>query len=110
MPVNQYSVLARGLEGSDRLVEQSKQPVQISIDPLELARDYIEYSQLDEAKSVLEKAILQQPERVELHHELLDLYRSTRDASGFNIMLNELSELKVELIDEWKQLNTYFKG
>ena len=77
---------------------------------MELARDYIEYSQLDEAKHVLEMAILEQPERLEIHYELLTLYQSMRDSAGFNQMLIQLTHAGIDLIDEWTQLNIYFKG
>ncbi len=107
---NQYSILTRGLLGVNDMVQQQKKQDQVIYDSLELARDYIEYSQLDEAKHVLEMAILEQPERLEIHYELLTLYQSMRDSAGFNQMLIQLTHAGIDLIDEWTQLNIYFKG
>ncbi|MDO9106127.1 MAG: hypothetical protein Q7U57_14330 [Methylovulum sp.] len=110
LPGNQYSIFTRGLVGANNLVMQLKKQVQHDYDPLALARDYIEFSQLEEAKQVLEMAILDQPTRLDIHHELLAFYQSTRDSTGFNQMLAELTQLGCDLIDEWTELNIYFKG
>jgi len=107
---NRYSIFTRGLLGVNDMVKPFKKPDQPVYDPLELARDHIEYSQLEEAKQVLEEAILEQPTRLDIHHELLVLYQSTRDSAGFNQMLSELTQLGVDMIDEWAQLDNYFKG
>lgn len=111
LPGNQYSIFSKGLLGLNKMVQQIEQQREESgYDPLELARDHIEYSQLEEAKQVLEKAVLEQPARSELHHELLALYQSTRDSTGFNQMLTELTQSGFTITDEWMQLNDYFKG
>ena len=79
-------------------------------DPLAIALDYIEYSQLDEAKQVLEEAILVRPERLDLRQELIDLYRLTGDSNGFHQMLAKLTRLGISITDDWNQLNNYFEG
>lgn len=107
---NQYSVFSRGFLGDNKMIDQIERQDKAAYDPLEIARDHIEYSQLKQAKQVLEKAILEQPTRRDLHYELLALYRSTRDSTGFNMMLAELIQSGVDIIDEWNQLNIYFKG
>ena len=107
---NQYSIFTKGLLGLDKIIQQIKTDDEYGHDPLDLARDYIEYSQLEEAEQVLEKAILEQPTRLALHHELLALYQSTRNLTGFNQMLAELTLAGVAMTDEWKQLNNYFKA
>ncbi len=111
LPANQYSIFTRGLLGVNNMVRQIEQPLEnMDYDPLELARDHIEYSQLEEAKLVLERAVVSDPGRSELQHELLVLYQSTRDSLGFNRMFAELAQLEVNMVDEWGQLNDYFKG
>jgi len=110
LPGNRYSIFTRGLLGVNDMVQQLKKQEQFVYDPLELARDHIEYSQLEEAKLVLEKAVLEQPARLDIQHELLGLYQSTRDSTGFNQMLAELTQSGVKVIDEWAQLGNYFKG
>ena len=108
MLLNRYSVFAKGLLSSADMVQLAEVSGGNVLDPLKLARDYVEYSQLDSAISVLEEAILAQPERLELHHELLSLYRSTHNAVGFNKTYNDLSQRNISLPAEWAQLNAYF--
>lgn len=107
---NQYSIFSKGLKGIGDLIQQTEQPAGSDYDPLELARDHIEYSQLEQAKRVLEEAILADPLRAELQLELLGLYQSTRDFKGFNLMLNQLQQSGVNAVKEWVGLNDYFKG
>lgn len=105
---NEYSVFTKGLIGARNLVQQIETPDQQEHDPLNLAYDYIEYSQLNEAKEVLEKAILNQPQRLELHQCLLELYKSTFDCSGFTRMFNTLTDLDVILPNDWSMLQAFF--
>ncbi|MDO9238737.1 MAG: hypothetical protein Q7U30_01885, partial [Methylicorpusculum sp.] len=78
-------------------------------DPLLLARDCIEYSQLDEAQKLLETAIVEYPGRLELHQELTALYRSTRNLDRFNEMNSKLIASDITLPECWQQLEVYFK-
>lgn len=73
---NQYSVFSKGLVAVNKMIWQIENEVKED-DPLMIALDYIEYSQMDEAKAVLQEAILLQPEKMALHQELFDLYKLT---------------------------------
>ncbi|MFI3218751.1 MAG: hypothetical protein QX189_06470 [Methylococcales bacterium] len=106
---NQYSIFSKGLVGVNKLIQQIEKEEKED-DPLAIALDHIEYSQLDEAKKVLEEAILVQPERQDLRQELCDLYKLTGDSSGFHQMMAKLTRLGVGMTDDWNQLNNYFKG
>ncbi|WP_340124360.1 hypothetical protein [Methylobacter svalbardensis] len=105
---NQYSVFTKGLIGTGNLVQQLETSNKQTYDPLVLAHDYIEYSQLDEAKDILERAIINQPQRLELHQCLLELYKSTRDTSGFITMFNIVSGLDVAMPSDWGTLQAFF--
>jgi lipopolysaccharide biosynthesis regulator YciM len=105
---NQYSVFTKGLVGTGNLVQQSEAPDTPEHDPLVLAHDYIEFSQLDEAKDILEKAIVNQPQRLELHQCLLELYKSTLDTSGFTTMFNILVGRDVAMPNDWNTLQAFF--
>jgi hypothetical protein len=107
---NQYSVLTRGKLGTEDMISYTDSNTEVDFDPLEIARDHIEYSQLEEAKRVLENAIFKQPTRTDLQRELLALFRSTRDYEGFTKMLAELKRSGLDIIDEWNELNNLFKG
>lgn len=106
---NQYSVFSKGLVGVNKMIQQIENEVKED-DPLMIALDHIEYSQLDEAKTVLEEAILLQPERLDLQQELFDLYKLTGDSNRFHQLLANLTRLGVSMTDDWNQLNNYFKG
>ena len=107
---NQYSVFSRGLVGINKMVQPIIGKEEQINDPLIIALDHIEYSQLDEAKKVLEEAILAQPEREDLRQELCNLYKLTGDSNRFHQMLARLTRLGVSVTDDWNQLNNYFKG
>jgi len=105
---NQYSIFTRGLIGTQNLVQQVSFSNERTYDPLDLARDYIEYSQLAEAKDVLEKAIINDPHNLELHQSLLELYKSTRDVSGLRKMVEILAGLNITMPDGWNELLALF--
>jgi len=107
---NQYAVFSRGLEGTGHLIGQAKQIQKPDYDPLDLARDHIEYSQLDEAKRVLQQAVLEDPNRVALQEQLLELYWSTRDHEGFMAMFKQMQQASFSMIEGWAKLYNLFKG
>jgi len=109
LPCNRFSLFTKGLQSSSPLVQVVEEASEAEQDPLQLARDYIEFSQLDEAVRVLEQAILMRPEHAELHGELLSLYRSTRDRTGFKRVHGELNRLGASLPPEWAQLQDFLK-
>jgi hypothetical protein len=108
LPGNHYSIFSKGIIGTTNMLHITDKK-RTDIDPLMLARDFIEYSQLEEALTVLEAAILEQPDRLELHEELLTLYQSTRNVSSFNQMYSELTHSGLDVPDAWQFVNAYFK-
>jgi len=109
LPGNQYSIFSKGLIGVNKMIQQIEKEAKED-DPLMIALDHIEYSQLDEAKQVLEDAILARPDRLDLHQELFELYKVTGDSNRFHQMVAKLTRLGVSMTDDWNQLNNYFKG
>lgn len=109
LPGNRFSLFLKGLGSSRALVEILPEESEVEHDALQLARDYIEYSQLDEAVQVLETALLKHPERIELHDELLALLRSTRDRAAFQRVYDELSRLDAQLPPAWAELQAVLK-
>ncbi len=105
---NQYSAFSKGLQSTAVLLQINEEYSEKSHDPLALAREYVEFSQLDDAVRVLEEVVLAQPERTELHKELLSLYWSTGNSSGFNRLYKILSDKNIALSPEWKQLDDFF--
>ncbi|MBE0470827.1 MAG: hypothetical protein IBX55_15135 [Methyloprofundus sp.] len=107
---NAYTVLSTGRESNIALVLVHSDDADISkkYDPLQVARDFIEYSQLEEAVKVLEAALLDTPQRSELHTDLIELYQSTNDRDSFNKMQRALAKINHPMQAQWAALNTYF--
>ena len=107
LPTNIYCLFSRGLLGETELllVNQNQQPI---TDFIQLAQDYIEYSQLDEAMAVLEQGLLQQPQREDIQQSLLELYRSTRNSQRFIQTYQHLQSADIALVDGWRELVAFF--
>ena len=110
MPGVFFSMLSKGLVGSNRLVEFCDEHEDDIEDVLAEARDYLEYSQINEARKVLEAAVLRDPHRAELHHELLDIYRSSHDVENFSTMFHRLNLEVGPLLKAWTQLADYLNN
>ncbi|TPQ26028.1 FimV family protein [Methylomonas koyamae] len=106
---NRYSLFTGGLQGRSKLVLQIEAPIAPSHDPLTLASDFIEYSQLDQAMDVLESAVGVDPERTELQRALLELYRSTGSRERFEHARRSFAELAIPLADDWQALADIFQ-
>lgn len=105
---NVHSVFTRGMVGVSVLIEKEAQEHTHEHDPLDLARDYIAYSQLDTAMDTLEEAILADFERQELHDDLLELYRLTQSKDRFLKMYETLEEHVESIPDDWNELKGFF--
>jgi len=108
---NVYTVLTPGWEPNDDLLlvqRNASNNKREEYDPLQVARDYIEYSQLEEAVKVLELAILEDPQRTELHTDLIELYQFTNDYDGFNKMQLALENINHPMQAQWAALKSYF--
>ena len=101
MPVGGSPMLSKGLTGSNRLVVNQTDTQEQHRDPLIEAGEYLEYGQLEEARELLEKAVLKEPLRGDLQLELLEIYRYTRDKTNFAAMRTRLEAMDVPLDDIW---------
>jgi hypothetical protein len=110
MPKASAAVLSSGVEGACALVEVIEGAKLAQRDPLLEAREYIEYSQIEEARELLESAVLDAPDREDLQAELLHLYLATRDFEHFRAMREKLTELITSLPDYWQTLGEKTSG
>jgi tetratricopeptide (TPR) repeat protein len=107
---NMYSLFSYGLIGTNLLIVKEENQKQQEHDPLDIARDFIAYSQLDAAIETLENAILLDIGRQELHDDLLELYKVTQDFERFKEMYEVLSR-QVEIMPAaWEELKGFFNG
>jgi len=108
MPLSNQSVLSKGMTGTRQLVVRVNSNETTARDPLECAIEYLEYSQVDKARSILEEALINDPSRKELHSNLLEIYRASDDLNAFSRMHNRLDVLKNPVPEDWKQLAKHF--
>lgn len=107
---NKFSVCTVGIINTQTLLIKDSDSAEKDYDPLEIARDYIEYSQLGSALETLELAILKTPERQDLQFELLDLLKQTHNIQDFTRIRKRLNEKQQFELSEWQQLADYFAG
>lgn len=107
-PAVPFTLLTTGIVGVTQLVKQNAAAHSDGPDALTLAHDYIDYCQLDEAKTVLESAILENADIDELQHELLVLYRSTQDVASYWRMVGLLAEIDNPHQHLWDELSSSF--
>lgn len=103
---NKFSLLTTGLIGAS-LILTGQEQVNAEHDPLLIALDYIEFSQLDQAREVLEAAVIEQPEREDLQDELLELYKVTKDRQAFTKMYDLLVQNNINIQSNWQELSDY---
>jgi hypothetical protein len=110
LPGNIYAFFTRGLIGTPLVIEKAQTSEHPAQDPLETARDFIAYSQLDAAMDTLEEALLQAMERQELHDDLLELYKVTQSFERFEKMYEALSAKTTTIPADWEELKGFFNG
>ena len=105
IPLPSQSVLNMGITGVRELVKVFNAGTGEERDPLLEAREHIEYFQIEEARDLLESAVLEHPERKALHIELTNLYQATRDHAHLRAMREKLSQIMTELPECWLTLS-----
>lgn len=105
MPIEgaHWSCLSAGVQGDLQLVQRAQRQVS-DLSPLLLARELIDCGELDNARELLETALMQQPQDLELQRELLEIYRYTHDAASLERMADQLQACAVELDPQWTQV------
>lgn len=108
-PFSRASVLTKGVTGTCVLIKPAADigSDQQSGDPLLEAREYLEYSQIEAARDVLERAVLENPERIELQTDLLELYRAGRDVENFQKIYHQLESAGNPLSDDWSAVSEF---
>lgn len=108
LPVSKQSLFTRTI-GKPFLELITKTESGENINLAEVARSYLEYGQIDEARIILEKAVISHPEHDDLLQDLLEIYQQTRDKQHFLAMFEKLNSSDIELPTIWHELaRTYF--
>jgi len=113
LPLSYLSVLSSGVnDGQDIVLKKEiKSVVEKEIDTIDLANNYIEYSQLNEALDTLENGVIEEITREDIHIELLNLYKSMREKERFTEIYNYLKDKENPFLSKWDLLkNEFNKG
>ena len=108
IPQCRTSQLSKGIREGHLLVIKHESPITLDQDPLQEARDHLDYGQVQEAKEVLEAAIIKQPLRAELHHDLLEIYRCLNAREAFFAMREKLKPETQPVADAWQEAANFF--
>jgi len=104
---NEYPMLAQSILyrvcSSHNIVSQIKTNKELHAqDVIDEARERIDYGQLNEAQTLLEKAFIESPERADIATDLLEIYRHTRNKEALSEMLLHLSGTHFKDANTWK--------
>ena len=105
MPRSQTSVLTKSYTGQPKLIERIavKKPAILEFDPILEAGQYLEYGQIDDARTLLEGAVLEEPWRKDLQDDLLEIYRVTLDGDACDAMYQKLTDSFIPDHHAWTQ-------
>jgi hypothetical protein len=95
LPPSPHSVLGNFFSGKMPLVKMQNVEAEAEnreIDPLELAREELNYGDITVAQQILEEALLRFPERLGLHYSLLEIYKHTRSLDDLLSMKDQLGD------------------
>lgn len=107
---SQTSILINSLTASPPLIKRISSSTATTQDPIEEACDHLEYGQVDAARQVLESAIKNRPNRIELYQELLEIYKCTRDQVRYHKMHKRLSADNHPFLPCWMDVADLFGG
>ncbi len=105
LPVSHCTVLSTGVAGRSALVQQhQKRDSAVDEDPMLIAGDLLNSGQVKQAQSILEQALLANPQRDDISHELLQIYRHTHNRAACIQLLRELEGAPLAAQEQWAEL------
>jgi hypothetical protein len=108
IPASPRSILSQGFVTPYRLVEKVNVSEELDYDPLSASRSYMEYGQLDSARTVLESEILSGSVQPEIHSDLIEIYRRSHDKINFQKIYPLLQINQESLLSLWQELDEFF--
>lgn len=105
--MNRHSILHPGTWGGYDIVNKVTIPAahpQAIQSPLEEAKDLLDQGNIQQATSILEKCLLDDPHDQEISDELVLIYRHMRDDKAIQRMLNKLANEDLDYRGDWLEL------
>ncbi len=104
LPHSRCSRFSKGVVGSTHLVIKTGEPSQHQFSVLDEARDLIDSGLIEDARMILEQALIQQPDDEHVSRELLELYKCTKNTYAFVAIYAQLNDHSLALASEWDVL------
>ena len=99
------SIFSKGLVGDAELVVKTGKQADVKFSILDELHDLIDSGFLEEAREILEGAVMQNPEDEVLNRELLELYRYTKNKDAYLAARDRFKDLPLALKDQWERLS-----
>ena len=94
-------------EFAPSLFEESLNDNFEDIDPIAEANVYLAYGRHQQALDIVQRALKDAPDRIELQEKLFDIYNATQDKESYDALAGELSQkLQAEAPTLWKKVAT----
>lgn len=104
IPFTHYSRLSNPVSSSKKIIESiPDKPKFQPTDIMDEVRDLLDCGQIENAKKILEKVLLETPEQEGFSLELLTIYQYTRDTESFDNMRRALKGLPLAAQDAWDE-------
>ncbi|MET0070383.1 MAG: hypothetical protein ABW096_10105 [Candidatus Thiodiazotropha sp.] len=103
-PSSRGAVLSAGRLGYEQLIRLEALAAEDLTDPSEVAAELLAYGQADLALEMLERAVLAEPDRLDLHQALLEIYHHSRDKKRITRFLQRLAGRPNPARKAWQDL------
>lgn len=108
LTTSNQSLLSQGRKNTRPFVQKNTVNKPQAINVIGQARSYLEYGQIDEARVMLQDAILESPEELEYHQDLLEIFRKIADRDLFISFYEQLLKPDSTLPIMWEQMAEEF--
>ncbi|MDQ7072637.1 MAG: hypothetical protein Q9N32_02580 [Gammaproteobacteria bacterium] len=102
------SLLRTGSKNTSPFIQKTVPNSQSSLDPIQQAQSYLEYGQIDEARLLLQEIIIEEPQQLVCHQELVSIFKKLADKDLFISFYKQLLESDMQLPLIWQQLAEEF--
>lgn len=104
-PLSHLAVLSLGRTMEKKVIRKIDNEIpEKTEDPVVTAKDLINSGQIEQARSLLESTLINEPEHAGASEELLQIYRHTHDRDSCVRMLKKLSSSSFAAHDQWVEL------
>ncbi len=104
-PLSHLAVLSLSRTAENKIIRKIDNEIpEETEDAVVTAKDLINSGQIEQARSLLESTLINEPERADASEELLQIYRHTHDRDSCVRMLKKLSSSSFAAHDQWVEL------